>query len=93
MTPNKLISHLRYYLFATRINKPFLEGEKAPLFYLPVWKSYDKYTLELWILPLAPIVWLIYVVRDVLWIIWRDMTELQRNIMEYSRARGNHDTK
>ena len=79
--------NFRYYLSGAFIRKECKEGKIMPRFYLPVWRPADKDALELWILPLAPIVWILYVVKDILWLIWRDMLDLQKNITRYRRIK------
>lgn len=72
--------HFRYYLSGAFIRREYTEGLFIPRFYLPVWQPNNKDALELWIFPLAPLVWIFYVLKDALFLIWRDMLDLQQNL-------------
>lgn len=61
------------------------EGGYLPPFYLPVAKPTNRDAYELWILPLAPFVWLIYLIYSVFMKVWYDMQNLIKMIYEFTR--------
>lgn len=80
--------HFRYYLSGVFLRKGYTEEFELPRFYLPVWQGTNRDALELWIVPLAPFIWVFYVLRDVFWLIWRDMLDLQRNLTRIRKMRS-----
>ena len=54
------------------------EGLMVPRFYLPVRRPIYKLALECWIFPLAPIVWIFYLVKAIVWLIAHDSVDWLR---------------
>lgn len=61
------------------------KGSPMPPFYLPVRKPADRYVFELWILPLAPFVWLYYLITTLLWKTWEDMQTALDMLIVFTR--------
>jgi hypothetical protein len=63
--------------FKVNVNRLFVrdtkQGAIIPRFYLPVEIKNDTVEYECWIFLLAPIVWLIKVIINILLCLWRDM--------------------
>ncbi|MBV6514248.1 MAG: hypothetical protein FMNOHCHN_03838 [Ignavibacteriaceae bacterium] len=74
----------RFYISAVLVRE-IKEGYQLPPFYLPVRRPIDRDAYELWILPLAPFVWLYYLATALLWKVWIDMQTLIDMIVVISR--------
>ena len=61
------------------------EGMMIPRFYLPVWRGYDRYSLEVWIFPLAPFVWVFRLFTEIFRKLWQDMNDWLRLMYEIRR--------
>ena len=64
-----------------------IEGSMIPPFYLPVYEKTEKYSLECWILPLAPFVLIYRIISNILWITWKDLIVFQRLLNETKRSK------
>lgn len=69
------------------ISRTALEGEAAPRFYLPVWKSPTGFCMEYWIFPLAPFIWIWRVTSKVGKIVWSDCLEWQKELSKHAENR------
>jgi hypothetical protein len=61
------------------------EGDMIPRFYLPIWKTYDRYYVECWIFPLAPFVLFWRILQQVTKIIWSDLIEWLIMLYEWNK--------
>lgn len=65
------------------MKKPFMfipviklkEGGDFPRFYLPIRSCLDRYAVEAWFFPLAPLVLLLRVFESMFWAVWADLNE------------------
>jgi hypothetical protein len=78
---------MKKYITRRILRRDHTEGSKLPRFYLPVWRSYDADTLELWVFPLAPFVWSWRVFSSISMILWRDFLDWQIQIQKYRKLK------
>lgn len=69
--------------------KQIKEGERVPLFYLPVWRYIDMYGFEAWILPIAPFVLFYKIITSVFYYVWRDLVEFSYLVRIKAKSKLN----